>query len=94
MIELGDWLVPGLIAGIVPGLAAWWLTRRNGPLGLAMALGFCAVVALGGWIITQRTLPLDQMAQQAGIIFFVVTPALVSLILGAVAGFWAAHRER
>ncbi|WP_134726392.1 hypothetical protein [Paracoccus luteus] len=91
---LGEWLVPGLIAAILPGLAAWWLTRRNGPLGLAMALAFCAVVAIGGWIITQNVLPLDQMARQAGIIFFVVTPALVSLVTGAVAGFWAAHRRR
>lgn len=91
---LGGWLLPGLAAALLPGLAAFILTRRNGPRGLAVALAICAAAALTGWLMTDRPLSGDATTTQALAIFLVIVPGLVSLVTGAVAGFWVALNRR
>ena len=53
-----------------------------------------AVVALVGWPLTREVRSGDAQTRQAALIFLVAVPGVVSLILGAVAGFWTAHRRR
>lgn len=91
---LAPLLLPALAAAILPGLIGWAFTRRFGPLGLGLALGVCAVIALAGWFPTRQTLPGDIMAIAGPLIFMVLLPALVSLVTGAAIGFWQAHRRR
>lgn len=91
---LSDYALPAALAGTVPGLLAWLAARRWGLAGLLGALAICAVVALIGWNLTREVPPAETQIAQANLIFLVIVPGLVSLILGAVAGFWDAHRRR
>ena len=91
---IGDFALPAALAGTLPGLLAWWAARRLGLAGLMGALALCAVLAIVGWNLTLDVLTGDDQLRRAGIIFFIVVPGVVSLILGAIAGFWDAHRRR
>ena len=89
-----DYALPAALAGTVPALLAWLAARRWGLAGLLGALAVCAVIALIGWNLTREVPPAAAQIAQANMIFLVIVPGLVSLILGAVAGFWDAHRRR
>ena len=91
---IDDFALPAALAGTLPGLVAWLAARRFGLAGLMGALAFCAVLAIVGWNLTLDVLTGDDQLRRAGIIFFIVVPGVVSLILGAIAGFWDAHRRR
>ena len=91
---IGDYALPAALAGTLPGLLAWLAARRFGLSGLMGALAACGLLAIVGWNLTQDVLTGDDQLRRAGIIFFVVVPGIVSLILGAIAGFWEAHRRR
>ncbi len=81
-------------AATLPGLAAWLAGRRYGLAGLLGALALVAIIAVPSWIITREVLTGDSQVRRAGMIFFVIVPGIVSLILGAVFGFWEANRRR
>lgn len=89
-----DYALAAALAGTLPGLAAWLAARRWGLAGVLGALALCAVVALIGWPLTREVRSGDAQTRQAALIFLVAVPGVVSLILGAVAGFWTAHRRR
>lgn len=91
---IGDFALPAALAGTLPGLLAWMGARRLGLAGLLGALAACGALAILGWNLTLDVLTGDDQLRRAGIIFFVVVPGVVSLILGAIAGFWDAHRRR
>ena len=91
---IGDYALPAALAGTLPGLLAWLAARRFGLTGLMSALALCAVLAIVGWNLTLDVLTGDDQLRRAGVIFFIVVPGVVSLILGAIAGFWEAHRRR
>ena len=91
---LGDFALPAALAGTLPGLLAWLAARRFGLAGLMGALAACGLLAIVGWNLTRDVLTGDDQLRRAGVIFFIVVPGVVSLILGAIAGFWAAHRRR
>jgi hypothetical protein len=91
---IASWALPAALAGTVPGFLAWLLARRYGLRGLLGALALCAVLGIVGWNLTREVLAEAAMTRQAGAIFYVVVPGVVSLILGAVAGFWAALDRR
>jgi|GEM_PF-5547541 len=92
MIE--DYALPAALAVTLPGMLAWLGARRFGLAGLMAVLGLCAVLAIIGWNLTRDVLTGDDQLRRAGIIFFVVVPGMVSVVLGAIAGFWEAHRRR
>lgn len=89
-----DYALAAALAGTVPGLVAWLAGRRWGLSGLIGALVAVAVLAVVGWNLTREVLTGDPQVRRAGVIFFVIVPGLVSLVLGAVFGFWEAHRRR
>ena len=91
---IGDYALPAALAGTLPGLLAWLAARRFGLAGLLGALALCAVLAIVGWNLTLDVLTGEDQLRRSGVIFFVVVPGVVSLILGAIAGFWEAHRRR
>ena len=91
---IGDYALPAALAGTLPGLLAWLAARRFGLAGLMGALALCAVLAIVGWNLTLDVLTGEDQLRRSGVIFFVVVPGVVSLILGAIAGFWEAHRRR
>ena len=91
---IGDFALPAALAGTLPGLLAWLAARRFGLAGLMGALAACGLLAIVGWNLTRDVLTGDDQMRRAGVIFFIVVPGVVSLILGAIAGFWAAHRRR
>ena len=91
---IGDYALPAALAGTLPGLLAWLAARRFGLAGLLGALALCAVLAIVGWNLTLDVLTGEDQLRRSGVIFFVVVPGVVSLILGAIAGFWTAHRRR
>ena len=91
---IGDYALPAALAGTLPGLLAWLAARRFGLAGLMGALALCAMLAIVGWNLTLDVLTGDDQLRRAGVIFFIVVPGVVSLILGAIAGFWEAHRRR
>jgi len=91
---VGDFALPAALAGTLPGLLAWLAARRFGLAGLMGALAVCGLLAIVGWNLSQDVLTGDDQLRRAGIIFFIVVPGVVSLILGAIAGFWDAHRRR
>ncbi|MFC0340476.1 hypothetical protein [Paracoccus niistensis] len=91
---IGDFALPAALAGTLPGLLAWLAARRFGLVGLMGALASCGLLAIVGWNLTRDVLTGDDQLRRAGIIFFIVVPGVVSLILGAIAGFWEAHRRR
>lgn len=91
---IADYALPAALAGTLPGLLAWLAARRFGLAGLLGALALCAVLAVVGWNLTLDVLTGDDQLRRAGVIFFVVVPGVVSLILGAIAGFWHAYRRR
>lgn len=90
----GEYALIAALAATLPGLAAWLAGRRFGLSGLLAALAVVAVIAVSGWIVTREVLTGDLQIRRAGMIFFVIVPGLVSLILGAVFGFWEANRRR
>ena len=91
---IGDFALSAALAGTLPGLLAWLAARRFGLAGLMGALAACGLLAIVGWNLTRDVLTGDDQMRRAGVIFFIVVPGVVSLILGAIAGFWAAHRRR
>lgn len=91
---IGDFALPAALAGTLPGLLAWLAARRFGLAGLMGALAVCGMLAILGWNLTRDVLTGDDQLRRAGIIFFIAVPGVVSLILGAIAGFWEAHRRR
>ncbi|HRO16220.1 MAG TPA: hypothetical protein PLL33_14515 [Paracoccus sp. (in: a-proteobacteria)] len=91
---IADWALTAALAVTLPGMAAWLLARRYGLAGIMGALAICAVLAIGGWISTRTVLTDEAQLRRSAIIFYVIVPGLVSLILGAIAGFWAALDNR
>lgn len=91
---IAGWELPVALAAVVPGLIAWGLARRYGLAGVLGALAVCALIALIGWPLTREVRTGDAMHAQAMLIFWVVVPGLVSLVLGAVLGFWVALQRR
>lgn len=89
-----DYALPAALAGTLPGLIAWLAARRWGLSGLLGALAVCAVIAFVGWNLTRQHPAADAQIRQANLIFLVIVPGLVSLILGAVFGFWEARGRR
>lgn len=92
MIE--DYALPAALAVTIPGFLAWAAARRFGLSGLMGALVICGVGAIVGWLLTRDVLTGDPHLRRSGMIFFVIVPGFVSLVLGAVAGFWEAFRRR
>ena len=91
---IGDFALPAALAGTLPGLLAWLAARRFGLAGLMGALAACGLLAIVGWNLTRDVLTGDDQLRRSSIIFFVVVPGIVSVVLGAIAGFWEAHRRR
>ncbi|MBV0890691.1 hypothetical protein KTN05_02350 [Paracoccus sp. Z118] len=91
---IDDYALPAALAVTLPGLLAWLAARRFGLSGLMGVLVICAVAAVAGWSLTRDVLTGDPHLRRSGMIFFVIVPGLVSLVLGAVAGFWEALRRR
>ena len=91
---IGDYALPAALAATLPGLLAWLGARRFGLAGLMAVLGLCGLLAVVGWNLTRDVLTGDDQLRRAGIIFFVVVPGIVSVVLGAIAGFWDAHQRR
>lgn len=91
---IGDYALPAALAVTLPGMLAWLGARRFGLSGLMAVLGLVALMAIVGWNLTRDVLTGDDQLRRAAIIFFVVVPGLVSVVLGAIAGFWEAHRRR
>ena len=89
-----DFALAAALAGTLPGLAAWLAARRWGLAGLMGALLVCAIAAFVGWHLTRQPLGGQASTKQAGLVFLVALPASVSLVMGAVFGFWAAHQRR
>ena len=89
-----DYALAAALAVTLPGLLAWLGARRFGLSGLMAGLGLCAVLAVVGWNLSQEVLTGDDQLRRSTIIFFVVVPGIVSVVLGAIAGFWEAHRRR
>ncbi len=94
MVMISGWIVFAALAATLPGLVAWLLTRRYGLAGVLGALAVCALIAVVGWPLTREVRVGDAMHAQAIVIFWIVVPALVSLVLGAVVGFWSALQRR
>ena len=91
---MADYALAAAFAVTFPGLLAWLAARRWGLAGIIAALAVCAVAALIGRNVTADVLTGDDQLRRAGWIYFVILPGVVSLVLGAVAGFWTAHRRR
>ncbi|MDO5369892.1 hypothetical protein [Paracoccus sp. (in: a-proteobacteria)] len=91
---IGDYALPAALAVTLPGMLAWASGRRFGLAGLIAVMILVGVMAIVGWNLTLEVLTGDDQLRRSSIIFFVVVPGIVSVVLGAIAGFWEAHRRR
>ncbi|MBB1490490.1 hypothetical protein H5395_02840 [Paracoccus sp. MC1854] len=91
---IGDYALPAALAVTLPGVLAWLAGRRFGLAGLLAVMILIGVIAVIGWNLTRDVLTGDDQLRRSSIIFFVVVPGIVSVVLGAIAGFWEAHRRR
>ena len=88
-----DLILPTLAAFTLPGIAAWYLGRRHG-LGVFWAsLVVGALVMVYGWITARPGIAPELASRYTLTIYFVLLPAFMSLVLGAILGAWQ-HRMR
>lgn len=88
-----DLILPTLAAFTLPGIAAWYLGRRYG-LGVFWAsLIVGALVMIYGWVTARPDIAPETAGQHTLTIYFVLLPAFMSLVLGAILGAWQ-HRMR
>ena len=93
MYALNDVIISVLAAFTLPGLAAWLLARRHG-LGVFWAsLIVGALVMIYGWVTARPDIAPETAGQHTLTIYFVLLPAFMSLVLGAILGAWQ-HRMR
>ena len=88
-----DLILPSTAAFILPGIVAWYLGRRHG-LGVFWAsLIVGALVMIYGWITARPDITPEMAGRHTLTIYFVLLPAFMSLVLGAILGAWQ-HRMR
>ena len=77
-----------LAAFTLPGIVAWYIGRRHG-LGVFWAsLVVGALVMVYGWITARPGIAPELASRYTLTIYFVLLPALLSLVLGAFLGAW------
>lgn len=91
---IGDYALPAALAVAVPGMLAWLAGRRFGLAGLMVVMILIGLMAIVGWNLTRDVLTGEDQLRRSSIIFFVLVPGIVSVVLGAIAGFWEAWRRR
>lgn len=93
MDSLPNLILLSLAAFTLPGIAAWFLGRRHG-LGVFWAsLIVGALVMVYGWITARPGIAAETAGRYTLTIYFVLLPAFMSLVLGAIVGAWQ-HRMR
>ena len=88
-----DLILPTTAAFILPGILAWYLGRRHGLGVLWASLIVGALVMIYGWITARPDIAPEIAGQHTITIYFVLLPAFMSLVLGAILGAWQ-HRMR
>ncbi|SFA55916.1 hypothetical protein SAMN04487972_11456 [Paracoccus halophilus] len=86
-----DLILPTLAAFTLPGIAAWYLARRHGLAVFWASLIAGALIMLYGWFTARPTLAPDVASRHTLVIYFVLLPAFMSMVFGAIVGAWQ-HR--
>ena len=85
-------ILMSLVAFTVPGILAWRLARRAGLRVVWLSLIVGALVMLYGWVTARPTLTPEVAGMHTIVIYFLLLPAFMSLVLGAILGAWQ-HRQ-
>ncbi len=85
-------ILASLAAFTLPGLMGWVLARRRGLQVFWGSLIFGALVMLYGWVTARPTLSPEVAGMHTIVIYFLLLPAFMSLVLGAILGAWQ-HRQ-
>ncbi len=82
-----------LAAFTLPGIVAWYIGRRHGLGVFCASLVVGALVMVYGWITARPGIAPELASRYTLTIYFVLLPAFMSLVLGAILGAWQ-HRMR
>ncbi|HRM73524.1 MAG TPA: hypothetical protein PLI13_02270 [Paracoccus sp. (in: a-proteobacteria)] len=82
-----------LAAFTLPGIVAWYIGRRHGLRVFWASLVVGALVMVYGWITARPGIAPELASRYTLTIYFVLLPAFMSLVLGAILGAWQ-HRMR